>query len=367
VVPIASVVRFEKTTAPQQINHIEEMSSVTLSVKPKKGVPLSRTMDELQNQIITPLRLKGVIPDTVFTSLAGTADKLTQTKQALIGDFRGLVKPGYKFFVIAFAGVGMLLLTVVILGQMTPVDVAPVFNRWSIVKKLGWPALGVITLAFFVYNYELTEMLIQSRAVLALLITYLLMAALFESFAYPFVIMFSVPLAAVGGFAALNIVHRVSLYDVTAPIQQFDVLTMLGFVILIGIVVNNAILIVHQALNYMRHEQLTYDEAVVKSVKTRVRPIFMSATTSVFGMLPLVLMTGAGSELYRGIGSVVVGGLAVSTIFTLFVVPAMFSLFLDAKAWASRQHVAADALPIRPVPAATDVITPGFQAGATRV
>jgi HAE1 family hydrophobic/amphiphilic exporter-1 len=137
--------------------------------------------------------------------------------------------------------------------------------------------------------------------------------------------MFSVPLAAGGGFLGLKLV---SLH---VEHQNLDVLTMLGFIILIGIVVNNAILIVHQALNYIRGEGEAPREAVRHSVKVRVRPIFMSTLTSVFGMLPLVLFTGPGSELYRGIGSVVVGGLVLSTVFTLFLVPALFSLLMDLR------------------------------------
>ena len=69
-------------------------------------------------------------------------------------------------------------------------------------------------------------------------------------------------------------------------------------------------------------------DAITLSVRTRIRPIFMTALTSVCGMSPLVLMTGAGSELYKGLGSVVVGGLMVSTLFTLVLVPALFSLFV---------------------------------------
>jgi HAE1 family hydrophobic/amphiphilic exporter-1 len=153
----------------------------------------------------------------------------------------------------------------------------------------------------------------------------LLMAALFESFLYPFVIMFSVPLAAVGGFLGLYLVNQF-----LSP-QPLDILTMLGFVILIGVVVNNAILVVHQALNFMRQDNLPPREAIRESVHTRVRPIMMSTVTSVCGMLPLVFFPGAGSELYRGLGSVVVGGLTVSTVFTLFVVPTLFSLVLDAR------------------------------------
>ena len=173
---------------------------------------------------------------------------------------------------------------------------------------------------------QLAQMLdtLKWNIILALIITYLLMAALFESFLYPLVIMVSVPLAALGGFIGLAVLNLFSY-------QALDVLTMLGFIILIGTVVNNAILVVHQSLNHMRQDDMAPREAIRESTRTRIRPIFMSVTTSVFGMLPLVLFPGAGSELYRGLGSVVVGGLVVSTVFTLFLVPALFSLVLDAK------------------------------------
>jgi HAE1 family hydrophobic/amphiphilic exporter-1 len=182
-----------------------------------------------------------------------------------------------------------------------------------------------INLAGTADDLVVTRRALQWNFVLALAITYLLMSALFASFLYPFVIMFSVPLAAAGGFAGLWLVSHLIEY------QSLDVLTMLGFIILIGTVVNNAILIVHQSLNHMRHEGMQSREAIREAVRNRIRPIFMSTTTSVFGMLPLVLFRGAGSELYRGLGSVVVGGLALSTVFTLFLIPALFSLVLDAR------------------------------------
>jgi len=159
---------------------------------------------------------------------------------------------------------------------------------------------------------------------LAVAIVYLLMSALFESFLYPFVIMFSVPLAGLGGFLGLAFVNLFTY-------QPLDVLTMLGFIILIGTVVNNAILIVHQSLNHMRNDGMPHREAIREAVRNRMRPIFMSVSTSVLGMLPLVLFPGAGAELYRGLGSVVVGGLLVSTVFTLLLVPSLFSLALDAR------------------------------------
>jgi HAE1 family hydrophobic/amphiphilic exporter-1 len=159
--------------------------------------------------------------------------------------------------------------------------------------------------------------------ILALIISYLLMSALFENFFYPFIIMFSVPLAAAGGFAGIFLVNLFITY------QPLDIITMLGFVILVGVVVNNAILIVHQTLNNIREGNMAPRDAIAESVRTRIRPIYMSSITTIFAMFPLVLFPGAGSEFYRGLGSVVVGGLLVSTVFTIFLIPALLSLMLD--------------------------------------
>ena len=162
------------------------------------------------------------------------------------------------------------------------------------------------------------------------------MASLFESFLYPFVIMLSVPPALAGGILGLEIVNLTLAY------QPLDILTMLGFVILIGVVVNNAILIVHQTLNILREApDIPIKEAIRDSVSSRVRPIFMSVVTSALGMLPLVVVPGAGSELYRGLGSVVIGGLLLSTLFTLFLVPTFLSLAMDLKAWIGRSKTVA--------------------------
>jgi len=198
---------------------------------------------------------------------------------------------------------------------------------------------------------------------LALMITYLLMAALFESWLYPLVIIFSVPLGAAGGFIGLWVLNLFVL-------QPLDVLTMLGFVVLIGTVVNNPILIVHQSLNLMRAGRMAPRDAILESVRTRIRPIFMTTLTTVLGLLPLVVIPGAGSELYRGLGSVVLGGLLVSAMFTLVLVPTLFSLAMDAReamtrlVW-SETSVAAEPVPQespaprpRPVPRPTGKVEP---------
>ncbi len=188
----------------------------------------------------------------------------------------------------------------------------------------------MITLSGAADKLQQTWLSFRWVMLLALLITYLLMAALFESWVYPLVIILSVPLGAVGGILGLKMLGYYLMLHGESP-QTLDVLTMLGFVILVGTVVNNAILIVHQSLNQMRFEQQTPNEAILASVRTRIRPIFMTTATTVFGLAPLVFFPGAGSELYRGLGSVVLGGLLVSTIFTLVLVPTLFSLMLDLK------------------------------------
>jgi HAE1 family hydrophobic/amphiphilic exporter-1 len=155
--------------------------------------------------------------------------------------------------------------------------------------------------------------------ILAVLLVYLIMAILFESFIYPIVIMLSVPLATAGGVGGYLVLNLFTF-------QPFDMLTLLGFVILIGIVVNNAILLVHQTLVHLREEGMEMKDAIVEATRNRIRPIFMSSLTSIGGMLPLILFPGAGSELYRGLGSVIVGGLALSAVLTLTIIPPMLIL-----------------------------------------
>jgi len=268
-VPISAVGTFVPSVAPQQINRIDTRRATTFTVTPPPEVPLEQAVNDVE-AMLAGMKADGTLPPGVEARTAGSADKLAQVRRALLGAWTG-------------------------------------FNADS---------LGSV---------------LTSRLFLALLVVYLVMAALFESFLYPLVILFTVPLAAVGGLMGLALVR------VFHPQQQLDTLTMLGFVILIGVVVNNAILIVHQAINFTRGideggeagaDRLAPAEAIRASVASRVRPILMTTTTSVCGMLPLVLMGGSGSELYKGLGGVVVGGLLVATVFTLVVVPLTLSFVL---------------------------------------
>ncbi len=153
--------------------------------------------------------------------------------------------------------------------------------------------------------------------VLAIVITYLILCALYGSFFYPFFIILTIPLATAGGIMGLFFVN-----SFIAP-QNLDVVTMLGFIILVGSVVNNAILIVYQARINFNSYQMSWEDSVLDSTRTRLSPIYMSMATSVLALLPLVIFSGAGSEIYRGLGAVLIGGLVFSTIITVFIIPAL--------------------------------------------
>jgi len=270
IVPAGSLADVVMTAGPTEIRHRERARTVTLAVRPAPGLALESALDILRDQVIAPLRREG-LPAGIKMDLSGTADKLTQT----------------------------------------------------------WNAMVV-------------------ELMLAIAIVYLVMAVLFESFIYPLIILLTVPLAAAGGVAGLAVLN---LYT----FQPLDMLTLLGFVILIGIVVNNAILLVHQTLHHLRHEGMEVRAAILEATRNRIRPIFMSTLTSVFGMLPLVFFPGAGSELYRGLGSVVVGGLALSAILTLLLIPPMLTMLvgtLEGRGPARRRGATPDAFGTSPEPAA---------------
>ena len=155
---------------------------------------------------------------------------------------------------------------------------------------------------------------------LAIVILFLLMAALFRSFKDSVLVLLALPLATVGSLVALRLMN-----DVFGVRQPLDLLTMIGFIILLGLVVNNAILLVHQTRAMERHG-LARRTAVTEAIGMRLRPILMSTLTSIFGMLPLLLIPGAGSELYRGLAAVIIGGMCVSTAFTLLLLPSLLRI-----------------------------------------
>ncbi len=153
---------------------------------------------------------------------------------------------------------------------------------------------------------------------MALVILFLLMSGLFRSPKDSLLVVLTIPLATVGGVVALRLLNLFSF-------QPMDLLTMIGFIILLGLVVNNAILLVDQTRRAER-EGLSRDAAVEQALRLRLRPIFMSTLTSIFGMLPLLLLPAEGSVIYRGLATAIVGGMACSLVFTLLLLPSLLRL-----------------------------------------
>ncbi len=176
------------------------------------------------------------------------------------------------------------------------------------------PEDGEIRLSGSADNLKTAITSFVSSFILAVVILYLLISALFRSFIDSILVILALPLATVGGVLMLHILGLPA-----------DLLTMLGFIILLGLVVNNAILLVHQA-RISERDGKSRTDAVRESVRVRLRPILMSTLTSIFGMLPLLLIPGAGTELYKGLAGVIVGGMFVSTVFTLILLPSLLQL-----------------------------------------
>ena len=242
IVPLSSVADAVTDIGPTNIQRLERRRAITLQISPPEALRLETAMDMVQEQVVTPMRAAGEVPQGVRIEVSGAAGDL---------------------------------------------DIAADHFR--------------------------------DVLLLAVVICFLLLSALFEDFVAPLVVLASLPLAAAGGMACL-----VAVDQVFGPVP-LDLLTALGFLILIGVVVNNAILVVDGALARLR-EGDELNLAVADAVRSRIRPIFMTTSTSLAGLLPMVVSNGAGAELYRGVGAIVLGGLALSSVLVIFVIPALFTM-----------------------------------------
>ena len=152
-------------------------------------------------------------------------------------------------------------------------------------------------------------------ALLILMLVYIVMASQFESFGKPAIIMLSIPFALSGAIFALLIAGT-----------NLDMIGMLGLILLIGIVVKNGIVLVDY-INLMRERGLPLNEAIAVSGQSRLRPVLMTAFTTILGMIPMATSTSEGSEIWTTMGIIVIGGLAVSTFVTLIIVPVLYGAF----------------------------------------
>ena len=200
-------------------------------------------------------------------------------------------------------------------------------------RQAGLPAGVSLDISGASDQMDATRRALAGNFVVALLLSYLVLVAIFSHWGYPLVIMTTVPLGIAGGIVGLWLLNTVGAalpsYGLAAIRQPFDMITMLGFLILLGTVVNNPILIVDQALNNLRESGMAPRVAVPDAVATRLKPMMMTTITTVFGILPLVVLPGAGTELYRGVGAIVLFGLLFASLITILFLPPLLVAVLE--------------------------------------
>jgi multidrug efflux pump subunit AcrB len=197
----------------------------------------------------------------------------------------------------------------------------------------GVPAGVTLDLSGASDQLDATREALAGNLAVALVICYLLLVAIFTHWGFPLLILVTVPVGIAGGLLGLVVLNGfgalLPLAGLRALNQPFDMITMLGFLILVGTVVNNPILIVDKTLKNLRNGEVVALEAVQAAVSSRLRPIMMTTLTTAFGLAPLVFLPGAGTELYRGVGVVVLGGLISSMLVTLTFLPALLVTVLE--------------------------------------
>lgn len=262
VLPLSELAEIVETVDTATVRRIDGQRTVTLNIIPPSSIALETGVQMVREEVVNYLRDRGEIPAGVKVEIAGAADQLDATREALANNY-----------------------------------------------------------------------------LVALAIVYLLMVAIFSHWGYPLLIMTTIPLGIAGGIAGLALMNLVGSVAGTLGLggfhQPFDMISMMGFLILMGTVVNNPILIVHRAISNLNEEQMSPVDAVREAVDSRLRPIAISAITTIFGLAPLVFLPGAGSELYRGLGIVVLGGIIGAMLVTLTMLPSLTVLVLQ---WRERYH-----------------------------
>jgi HAE1 family hydrophobic/amphiphilic exporter-1 len=218
------------------------------------------------------------------------------------------------------------------------------------IEQIGLPPGYRAVFTGDVQNLEETKGYVLEAILLAVVFIYLILASLFGSFLQPLSIMLALPLSFIGVALALLLTGG-----------NLNVMTMIGIIMLMGLVTKNGILLVDMA-NQQREAGIDRRQALLMSGRIRVRPIIMTTVAMIFGMLPLALAIGAGAETRAPMARAVIGGLITSTVLTLFVVPVVYTLLDDAAAWVGRRKRSRTAgigdvgeLGHRPVPEAAGV------------
>jgi multidrug efflux pump subunit AcrB len=180
-----------------------------------------------------------------------------------------------------------------------------------------------------------TQTALSQNYLLSVAIVYLLMVAIFAHWGYPLLIMLTIPMGISAGILGLALMNGVGdllpLLGMKPLSQSFDMITMLGFLILMGTVINNPILVVERAVYLRDKENYPLIDAIKEGLRSRVRPITITTLTTLCGIAPLVFIPGEGTELYRGVGIIVMFGLIGAAVVTIVTLPALSALLLKER------------------------------------
>lgn len=193
---------------------------------------------------------------------------------------------------------------------------------------------------------------------LAVVLIYMVLAAQFESLVHPFTVMLSLPLSIVGALGLLALTGC-----------TLNIFSMIGMIMLMGLVTKNAILLIDYT-NLLRRRGLSKKDAILQAGPVRLRPILMTATSTIAGMIPVAMGTGSGAETRAPMGTAIVGGMVTSTILTLVVVPVVYSLMDDAATFTKRLLFGSPTpptAPLEPRPAAMEVQPARLEIGSSAV
>lgn len=221
--------------------------------------------------------------------------------------------------------------------RSTPLETGVEIVKRDVVQYLkdsGQIPFGVnLSISGAADQLDATRESLSKNYLVSLVIIFLIMVAILNHWGFPLLIMITIPVGIAGGIAGLAIMNGLGyiggLLGFSGVHQPFDMISMLGFLVLMGTVVNNPILIVHRAMENTFTEGMQPLEAVKEAVQSRLRPITISTVTTICGLAPLVLLPGAGSELYRGVGAIVLGGIVGAVIVTLTLLPTLTVMALQ--------------------------------------
>lgn len=293
----------------QELTNEKEATTVTIDKKDYPIVVIKSEDNRVTKESLKDIKIEG----TDTSSMNGSSDTNTEKPRVILGDIAS-IETGDTLSAISHDNQERY---VKVTGEVDTDHNIGLVSRDFSEKLKAYQAPEGYTVELSGENETINQSLqdLMKMIGLAIVLIYLIMVAQFESLLSPFIVMFTIPLAFTGGLLALFFTGT-----------ELSLIAMLGFLVLAGIVVNNGIVFIDYT-NQLRREGMGRKEALLQAGKTRIRPILMTAFTTILGLLTMALGVGSGADMVQPLGIVTIGGLLYATILTLFVVPCVYDIF----------------------------------------